>query len=152
VLHRKEPVGSAETTRDGRLIDDHGHEDVPVVPAEHRTLPAKTSTTAVFALVFGLLALVFAISVVLSPVALILGIVGIVLGVLGLKAVRRAGITGRGVAVSGLVLSVIAVLLVGGIAAGLVTALNNESAVTWMEDRVNDLRDEIPEDIEIDAP
>jgi 1,4-dihydroxy-2-naphthoate octaprenyltransferase len=133
-------------------MDDNDHEAGHVVPEEHRTRPAKTSTTAVFALVFGLLALVFALTVVLSPVALILGIVGIVLGVLGLKAVRRVGITGRGVAVSGLVLSVIAVLLVGAVAAGVITALNNESAVNWMEERVNDLRDQIPEDIEIDTP
>jgi len=77
------------------------------------TKPARTSVAAVFALVFGVLALFSVLIVILAPVGLVFGVIGLILGVVGLRRARRPGITGKGVAAGGLVLSVVAVLLGG---------------------------------------
>ena len=129
----------AEGLREGR------HDRVD----EHRIKPAKTSGTAVAALVFGLTALYAFLTVLLSPVALILSLIGIVLGIAGIKATKRVGVTGRGVAISGLVLSVIA--LIGSIVliAGVTTFLNDEDAVNRLENGVEDMRNDLPTNVEI---
>lgn len=80
--------------------DDH---DVRI---EH----AKTSAAATFGLIFGLSALILALSVLLSPVGLVLGIIGIVVAAFGIKMAGKPGVTGKAVAITGLVMSVLAVL------------------------------------------
>jgi hypothetical protein len=129
----------------------HRSED-PHLVEEHRILPAKTSTMAVFALVVGLTALYAFLTVVLAPLALVLSIVGLLLGIGGVRRAREQGVTGKGVAISGIVLSVIA--LVGSIvlAAGVTTFLNDDAAVQRLENRVQDLRDGLPRDVEIPQP
>jgi hypothetical protein len=121
-----------------------GAPDRPVRARNARTgTAAKTSAASTFALVFGVAALVCVLTAVLSVVGLVLGIVGVVLGVVGLRMTRRPGVTGRGVAVGGLVLSVIAVLLALIAAAGVTTVINNQSAVNRLEGQVQDLRREL---------
>ncbi|GIJ80040.1 hypothetical protein SAMN05443287_11712 [Micromonospora phaseoli] len=105
---------------------------------------AKTSAASAFALVFGVAALISVLTVFLSTVGLLLGIIGIVLGIVGLRMARRPGVTGRGVAIGGLVLSVLAVLVALAFAAGITTFLNNEDAVDRLDRRIEDLRDELP--------
>ncbi|MEO3778279.1 DUF4190 domain-containing protein [Micromonospora sp. B11E3] len=105
---------------------------------------AKTSAAATFALVFGVSALICVLTAILAPAGLVLGVIGIVLGIIGVRMTRRPGVTGRGVDIGGLVLSVIAVGLALAFAAGLTTFLNNEGAVNRLERRVQDLRHDLP--------
>ncbi|MGC4806061.1 hypothetical protein [Micromonospora sp. DT233] len=104
---------------------------------------AKTSAAAAFSLVFGVAALFSTLTAILATIGLILGIIGIILGVFGLKMARRPGVTGRGVAIGGLVLSILAVLLGLALAAGISTFANNEKAVNRLEQQVDDLRDKL---------
>ncbi|MFG3422507.1 DUF4190 domain-containing protein [Micromonospora sp. NPDC049460] len=104
---------------------------------------AKTSAAAAFALVFGVAALISVLTVILSWIGLLLGIIGVILGIVGLKMARRPGVTGRGVALGGLVLSALAVLIGLAFAAGITTFLNNESAVNRIQRQVDDLRDRL---------
>lgn len=119
---------------------------------EHRVKPAKTSATAVFALVVGLTAVYAVLTVLLSPVGLVLSLIGILLGIYGIKVTKQVGVTGRGVAITGLVLSMVALIGSVALAAGVVTFLNDEDAVNRLENGVQDLRDDLPTDVEIPQP
>lgn len=104
---------------------------------------AKTSAAATFGLVFGVAALLSVLTAILASVGLLLGIIGVILAIIGLRMSRRPGVTGRGVAIGGLVLSALAVLLGLALAAGITTFVNNEGAVDRLEKRVSDLRDKL---------
>jgi hypothetical protein len=106
--------------------------------------PAKTSAAAVFALVFGLAALFCALTGILSPAAVLFGILGIVLGVVGLKMAKRVGVTGKGVAIGGLVTAVLGLLLGGAVIAGLSALVNDEQRLDQLQNRIDDLRSEAP--------
>ncbi|KOX13459.1 DUF4190 domain-containing protein [Micromonospora profundi] len=116
-------------------------------PAGSRThrasVNAKTSAAATFALVFGVAGLLSVLTAILAWIGLILGIIGVILGIFGLKMSRRPGVTGRGVAIGGLVLSILAVLIGLGLAAGITTFVNNDSAVDRLQQQVDDLRDKL---------
>ena len=118
--------------------------DHPIRPRHGASTAAKTSAAATFALVFGVAGLICVLTAILSAVGLVLGIIGIILGIVGLRMTRRPGVTGRGVAIGALVLSVIAVVLALIIAAGVTTFLNNQSAVNRLEHQVEKLRDKLP--------
>ncbi|MFC9838767.1 DUF4190 domain-containing protein [Rhodococcus sp. NPDC127530] len=145
---RVEP-GIDDRPVDGRPVDGR-----PVVVEEERvvTKPARTSAAAAFALAIGVAAFVCVLIVILSPVGLVLGIIGVILGVLGLRAARRVGITGKGVAIAGLVLSALAIVISIAFAAGVVTVLNNEGAVDRIEQQVDQMRDKIPDHVEVPQP
>ncbi|WP_416903418.1 DUF4190 domain-containing protein [Micromonospora echinospora] len=113
-------------------------------PVRGAPTEAKTSAAATFALVFGVAALISVLTAILASVGLVLGIIGIVLGVVGLRMATRPGVTGRGVAIGGLVLSILAVVLGLALAAGVSTFVNNEGAVDRLERQVSDLRDKLP--------
>ena len=98
--------------------------------------PAKTSAAAVFALVFGLVALLAALTGLLAPVAVLFGLIGLILGVVGNRAAKKPLTTGKGVAIGGLVLSVIALLL--GIAA-IVGVASVVSSNPQILDQINNL-------------
>ncbi|MGC3863134.1 DUF4190 domain-containing protein [Micromonospora chersina] len=104
---------------------------------------AKTSAAATFSLVFGVAALLSVLTAILASVGLLLGIIGVILAIVGLRMVRRPGVTGRGVAIGGLVLSALAVLIGLALAAGISTFINNQAAVDRLEKRVTDLRDKL---------
>ncbi|MGA4687761.1 MULTISPECIES: DUF4190 domain-containing protein [Micromonospora] len=88
-------------------------------------------------------ALFSVLTAILAWIGVVLAVVGIVLGIVGLKMAARPGVTGRGVAVGGLVLSVIALLLGLALGAGITTFLNNEAAVDRLQQQVDDLRDRL---------
>lgn len=113
-----------------------------VKPAQYKT--AKTSAAAVFALVFGLAALFCALTGILSPFAVLFGLIGIVLGIAGLKMAKRAGVTGRGVAIGGLVTAVLGLLLGAGVLAGLAVAVNSDSNLNRISQFVDDARGSLP--------
>ena len=106
--------------------------------------PAKTSAAAVFALVFGLAALFCALTAILSPAAVLFGIIGIVLGIVGLKMAKRIGVTGKGVAIGGLVTAVLGLLLGGAVLGGLSALVNDEQRLDQLQNRIENLRDDLP--------
>lgn len=63
------------------------------------------------ALVLGIVALLIALIPVIGILGGLLGIVGVILGTLGLAKVRRHQATNRGVALTGIILSVLAILV-----------------------------------------
>jgi hypothetical protein len=86
----------------------------------------KTSAAAVFSLVFGLAALFCALTGILAPAAVVFGIVGLVLAFVGFKMAKRLGVTGKGVAVGGLITSLLGLLLGGAILAGAAVYVNDQ--------------------------
>ena len=81
-----------------------------------------------------------------------LAIIGIILAVVGYRMTKRVGVTGRGVATGGLVLSVIALLLAITAAIGITTFLNNQAPVDRLNPQVQQMQDKLPEKIEIPTP
>lgn len=111
---------------------------------------AKTSAAAAFALVFGLSGLLSVLTIILGPLGLALGIIGIVLGVLGIRNAGTPGVTGKGVAIAGLVLSILAVAIGGALTLGATFFLNREDALDRLEQELStqleQLRQGLPED------
>lgn len=130
----------------------------PTTPAptepvyEERIRPAKTSAAAAFALVFGVSALITVLTVVFGPLGILLSLIGIILGIVGIRNARRVGVTGRGVAIGGLVLSVVALLIAAVLAAGVTFFLNDEQAVNRLEQQVQNLKDRLPDTVDIPQP
>jgi hypothetical protein len=148
-----DPTHSSEASRTKPAAQGPRHRSGdPEVVEEQRIVPAKTSTMAVLALVIGLTALYAFLSVILSPLGLVLAVVGMLLGIGGIRRAREQGVTGKYVAVSGFVLSSIA--LIGSIvlAAGVATFLNDDAAVQRLENSVQELRDDLPEEVDIPQP
>ena len=111
---------------------------------EHRIKRAKTSAAAATALAIGSAAFVLTLLVLFFPVALILGVIGLLLGIVGFRATKKPGVTGKGVALAAILLSAVSILLGAVFAAGVVTVLNNETAVNRIEQQVKNLRDRLP--------
>jgi amino acid transporter len=120
-------------------------------PGQAYTQETKTSAAAVFGLVFGLAALFSVLTVILTPLGLVLGLIGLILAIVGLNMAKRANVTGRGVAIGGLTLSIIALLLGATIAAGATFFVNDQNAVDRVEQQLQEWRDQLPEDVNIDV-
>jgi len=124
-------------------------ETVPVRTAAptvaERGWQGRTSGLAVFGLIFGLTAVYAALSGRLVPVALVAAVLGVLCSGGGLSATSRSGVTGRSVALFGLLLSI-----VGGIFAvlamtGMVSWLNGDvdqvaRARDWLNSQFSWLR------------
>lgn len=142
------PTGTQDTdTSDSSAA--HAKHASPEPPLERyeeraRILPAKTSAAATFALVFGLAALFSALTAVLAPLAVLFGVIGIVLGFAGLKMARRAGVTGKGVAIGGLLTAVLGLLLGGAVLAGAAVIVNDEQQLDRLQERLDDIRGDLP--------
>lgn len=109
-----------------------------------RVLPAKTSAAAAFALVFGLAALFCALTAILSPAAVVFAVIGIILGIVGMKMAKRPGVTGKGVAIGGLVTAVLGLLLGGAVLAGAAALVNDERRLDQLQQQIDKLRDSAP--------
>lgn len=90
------------------------------VEERHSVKPAKTGAAAAFALAFGVGGLLLVLTLIFSPIGLVFGILGIILGIVGIKAARKPGITGKGVAITGLGAATWAAVLGDGETAALV--------------------------------
>ncbi len=145
------PISGDDATHRGGAEDADVGDRGRSVQVEQRvvTKPARTSVAAVFALVFGVVAVFSVLTVILSPLGLVLGVIGLILGVVGLRMARRPGITGKGVASGGVVLSVVAVLVAVAFAVGVVTFLNNQSAVDRLQHQVQNLREKLPTQVTV---
>ena len=115
----------------------------------YETRPAKTSAAAVFSLVFGLAALFCAVTAILSPAAVLFGVLGLILGVVGLKMAKRVGVTGKGVAIGGLVTAVLGLLLGGAVIGGVSALVNDERRLDQLQNRIDDLRTQLPSTDEV---
>ena len=134
---------------DGKHVDTHDRHESTVRQAERyeeraRILPAKTSAAAAFALVFGLAALFSALTAILAPLGVLFGLIGIVLGIAGLKMAKRAGVTGKGVAIGGLLTAVLGLLLGGAVLAGAAVVVNDEAQLDRVQQWIDDARADLP--------
>ena len=109
-----------------------------------KVLPAKTSAAAAFTRVFGLAALFCALTAILAPAAVLFGLIGVVLGVIAMKMVKRPGVTGKGVAIGGLVTAVLGLLLGLAVTAGAAVVVNDDAQLDQIQERVDDLRADLP--------
>ncbi len=119
------------------------------LPETRPARPAKTSAAAVFALVFGLAALFCALTAILSPAAILFGVVGLVLAVVGLKMAKRQGVTGKGVAIGGLVTSLLGLILGGVVLGGLAAVVNNPAQLDRIQRYIDDARADLPSTQEV---
>jgi hypothetical protein len=92
------------------------------------------------------------LTAILAPLALVLALIGVVLAAVGLRMARRPGVTGRGVAVGGMVLSVLTLFLSAALVVGVTTVLNDDRAVDRLEREVERLRDQLPQDVDVPTP
>lgn len=113
-----------------------------IKPARYKS--AKTSAAAVFALVFGLAALFCALTGILAPAAVLFGLIGLVLAVAGLKMSKRTGVTGKGVALGGLVTALLGLLLGGAVLAGAAVVVNDEQRLDQLQGWIDDARANLP--------
>lgn len=109
----------------------------------------KTAAAAVFGLVFGVAALFCALTGILAPAAVVLGLIGIVLAAVGLKTSRRPFVTGHGVAVGGLVTSVLGLLLGAAVLVGVTAIVNDQGAVDRISRYVDKAKANLPSGQEI---
>lgn len=108
----------------------------------------KTSAAATFSLVFGLSALFTALLALLAPLAVLFGLIGLILGVVGMKKAKQIDVTGRGVAIGGIVLSVLGLLLGTALLVG-ATIFVNTGGLDQLEQRIQDVRGELPDDVNL---
>ncbi len=113
-----------------------------VIPA--RTKPAKTSAAAAFGLVFGLSALFCALTAILAPLAVLFGLTGLVLGIVGMKKAKLVGVTGKGVALGGLLTAVLGLLLGGAVLAGAAFLVNSPAGLDRVQSELDKLRNNLP--------
>lgn len=116
----------------------------PTAPAS-----AKTSAAAAFGLVFGLASLFCALTGILAPAAVVLGLIGVVVAIAGRAMTKRPGVTGRGVALGGLVTAVLGLLLGGAVLGGLAALVNDQGALDRISRYVDDARQNLPSGQEI---
>jgi uncharacterized membrane protein len=130
-----------------RRTEQRHETDYPRVEHEHdRDMTArehaKTSAAATFALVFGLSALITAIAVISAPVAIVFGLLALVLGIVGIgKANASWNVTGKGLAIGGLVLGVLGLLLGVAITVGAATFLSDPQN----RQDLRDIQQQLPE-------
>lgn len=130
------------TVRDTTSRDTTSYESRPA-----RT--AKTSAAAVFALVFGLAALFCALTGLLAPAAIVFGIIGLVLAVVAFKKVKLPGVTGKGVAIGGLVTALLGLVLGGVLLGGAVALVNNQSQLDRIQRYIDNARADLPSTSEV---
>jgi hypothetical protein len=111
--------------------------------------PAKTSAAAVFGLVFGLAALFCALTGILAPAAVVFGVIGLILAVVGMKMAKRIGVTGKGVAIGGLVTSLLGLILGGVVLAGATAVVNDQKQLDRIQKYIDDARADLPSSDEV---
>ena len=152
--HAVEPTGThagadVHDRMTGTTVDTDRHQGVEhrVVPA--KTKSAKTSAAAVFGLVFGLAALFCALTAILAPAAVVFGVIGLILSIVGFKMTKRLGVTGKGVALGGLITSLLGLALGAAVLAGAAAIVNDEARLDQLQQFIDDARDNAPSTTEL---
>jgi hypothetical protein len=120
-VRTREPVRSREPVTE------------PVVEASPRW--TRTSAFATLGLIIGVVAVLATLTGLLAPVGVALGVVGGAIAAGGLVGASRRGVTGHGVALLGLVCSLIAIVI------GVLAISGNLSWLSTRTDEVARLRD-----------
>ena len=136
--------GDAVHDADTRSVVRDGSRPAERYEQRARVLPAKTSAAAVFSLVFGLSALFCALTAILAPAAVVFGVIGLVLGFVGRKMAKRDGVTGKGVALGGLLTALLGLLLGGAVLAGASVVVNDEQRLDQLQEWLDDRRADLP--------
>lgn len=121
----------------GGALDERG------AGLRQRPVKAKTSSAAVFALVFGLSALICALTLFLVPFAILFGIIAVILGIVGLMKAGEPHVTGRGVAAGGLILALLGLALSGALIVSSIAYLNDPGNLQRLQNQIADLQREI---------
>jgi hypothetical protein len=129
--------------------DDVRRHDADTLEEVRPVRPAKTSAAAVFGLVFGLSALFCALTGLLAPAAVLFGVIGLVLAVVGLKMAKRTGITGRGVAIGGLLTALLGLILGGIVIGGATAVVNDDRQLDRIQNYIDDARSKLPSTDEV---
>ena len=136
------------TSTSGADVTDRMTGTSRTTQTDTRTTPApghaKTSAAAAFGLVFGLAALFCALTAILAPAAVVFGILGIIIAAAGMAMSKRPGVTGRGVAIGGLVTAILGLLLGGAVLGGLAAVVNNENAVNRISTQLDKIKEQLP--------
>ena len=164
-IHNTEDRPAGIHNTEDRSVGEHGSERTSERPTDnsreqhvetvrptdraHGVKPAKTSAAAAFGLVFGLAALFCALTAILAPAAVLFGLIGILVAAAGIKMAKRPGVTGRGVAIGGLVTAILGLLLGIAVIAGAAVVVNDEQRLNQIENQLEDLRADLPSASEI---
>jgi hypothetical protein len=155
-VRHEEPYAAEDSRSDVHRTDRpyrderaHVVEEVRPTDRRHGVLLAKTSAAAVFSLVFGLAALFCALTAILAPAAVLFGLIGIVVAIAGFKMVKRPGVTGKGVAIGGLVTSILGLLLGAAVMIGAAVIVNDEARLDQLQNQIENLRDDLPSTSEL---
>jgi hypothetical protein len=127
-----------------RDVDDRG-------PSTRRTGTAATTDgngTAIAAMVIGFLAVTFTLLFFTLPAGILFGIIAIVLGAVGIGKANSLGGLHKGLAVTGLVTGVLALILAGLIIWGGVAALNEAEQEFQGSPELQQQLDELRQQIE----
>ncbi len=143
---RAEDLNRTDETVD--VIDTHADRSVDVTaprPQQPGFAPATTdgNGTAIAAFVLGMLAVTFAISVVSVVAGLLFGLIAIGMGAKGVGNAKRLGGLHKGLAVSGIVSGVLAVLLFAAVAVGGVTLFNQVSSNPQLQNQIEDTAEDV---------
>lgn len=109
-----------------------GDEEYEAEPYQHHR--ARVSWAAVLGLVLGVVGGLAALTGVLAPVGLLAGAVGVLFGLVGLAATGRPHIASRPLAVTGLLISIGAVVLAWLAMYGDYAWLNRDDQAGWLRD------------------
>lgn len=141
--------GSPDDGRDGTARREAAVETVRPTDRRHGVKPAKTSAAAAFGLVFGLAALFSALTAILAPAAVLFGLIGVIVAAAGMKKAKLPGVTGRGVAIGGLVTSLLGLILGAAVLAGAAVIVNDEQRLDQLERQITELRADLPSTAEL---
>lgn len=150
---RERPGGVDAPVPEPRPVADHGahrHQDARVPadgpdqsPISIVVAPAaRTSATAAIALVMGVGALFSTATVLLAPLGVVLGACALALGIVGTGKAGRPHLTGRALAIGGIVTGVVGMLVGIAMVASSFTIFSDDGAVDF-ERRLGDVHIEI---------
>lgn len=143
------PAGPADRAAADRPVTDRA--TAPRTTAGASARPdlqrPKTSAAATFALVFGLSALFCSLLVFLAPLGVVFGLIALILGIAGISMSNRPAVTGKGVAIGGLVLGLLGLLLGAAIMAGAAVWFNEPQNVERLEQQLQQLQEELPTEV-----
>jgi len=93
-----------------------------------------------------------ALTAILSPAAVVFAVLGLILAVVGLKMAKKPGVTGKGVAIDGLVSALLGLILGGVVIGGLAVVVNNKTQLDRIQHYIDDARAKLPTPRQVARP
>lgn len=113
---------------------EYGREPAPTAPA-----PPQSNGAAIASIITGIIALLLSWIPGINLLAIVLAIVAIVTGIIGLRNANVPGTTGKGLAITGLITGILALLLSILVYVGLAQVFNNPE----VQEGIRDLQSEL---------